>query len=226
MKKIFCISLVLSCLIIILSGCDNSSNINEPDNTIKGSGRLITQERNVSECTGINLKYSGNIYLKQDSVQSIQVEADDNIINNVVTQNQNGILLAGLTNGSYSNVTVNIYVSLKSIENLSINGAGNIVAQNPINCSHLNCTINGAGDINVAGSGNSLNSTINGAGNINAFNFTVKDCVATIKGAGNCSINVTGTLNAVITGVGNIIYDGNPVNVSSSVTGVGNITQK
>ena len=225
MKKEFYISLFLSCLLIILSGC-NSSSINEPHDTIKGSGRLITQERNVSECTGINLRYAGNIYIKQDSVQSILVEADDNIINNVVTQNTDGILYAGLTNGSYSNVTVKIYVSLKSIESLAIQGAGNITTQNQIISNHLDCIINGAGDIYLSGSSNTLNCIINGAGNINAFNFETVSCSAKIIGTGNCYVHAKESLDALITGVGNIIYAGNPENVSSSVTGVGNITSR
>ncbi|MEJ2614358.1 MAG: DUF2807 domain-containing protein [Ignavibacteriaceae bacterium] len=226
MKKAFYISLLFSCLLIILSGCNNSSSINEPDNTIKGSGRLITQERNVSECTGINLRYAGNVYIKQDSVQSIMVEADDNIINNVVTQSVDGILSAGLTNGSYSNVTVKIYVSLKSIESLTIQGAGNITTQNQIISNSLECIINGAGDIYLVGSGNSLYCIINGAGNINAFDFEAGSCRVKIVGTGNCYVHAKESLAALITGVGNIIYAGDPANVSSSVTGVGNITSR
>ena len=225
MKKAFYISVFISCLLIIHSGC-NSSSINEPDDTIKGSGRLITQVRNISECTGINLRYAGNIYIKQDSVQSILVEADDNIINNVVTQNKDGILTAGLTNGSYSNVTVKIYVSLKSIKSLSIQGAGNITTQNQIISSHMDCIINGAGDIYLVGSSNSLNCIINGAGNINAFDYKTLSCSAKIIGTGNCYVYAKESLDALITGVGNIIYAGEPGNVSSSVIGVGNITSR
>ncbi len=224
MKTILLLS--FSCLLIILSGCNNSDNLNEPDDTKIGSGRLITQERNVSECTGINLLYAGNIYIKQDSVQSILVEADDNIINNVITQSNDGILFAGLTNGSYSNITVNIYISLKSIERLIIQGAGNIVIQNPINSNNLECLIKGAGDINLLGTGNSLTCTINGAGNINAFDFEANDCRVNIIGTGNCLVHAEEYLYASITGVGNVIYEGKPGTVVSSVTGAGYINSR
>ncbi len=223
MKKSFCISLIFLVFLVLFSACNNSDNINGSGNTIKGSGKLITQERNLSECNGINLRYAGNIYLKQDSIQSVKVEADDNIIDNVITQNQGSILIAGLQNGSYSDVTVRIYISLISIENLTIDGAGNIEIQNDINCDNLSCIINGAGDINLSGKGDLLSCIIKGAGNINAFNFEVRTCQAKIKGTGNCSVYAARTLNAEITGVGNIVYDGNPV-VVSSITGIGNIT--
>lgn len=223
MRKALYISLFFSGLLIILAGCNNSSSINEPD-TITGSGRLVTQERKVDECTGINLRYAGNVYIKQDSVQSILVEADDNIINNVVTQGTDGILSVGLTNGNYSNVTVKIHISLKSIENLTIQGAGNITIQNQLISSRLDCIINGAGDIYLVGSSNSLNCIINGAGNINAFDFVAGSCRVKIIGTGNCYVHAKESLDALITGVGNIIYAGDPGTVSSSVTGVGNIS--
>ena len=223
MRKALYISLFFSGLLIILAGCNNSSSINEPD-TITGSGRLVIQERKVDECTGINLRYAGNVYIKQDSVQSILVEADDNIINNVVTQGTDGILSVGLTNGNYSNVTVKIHISLKSIENLTIQGAGNITIQNQLISSRLDCIINGAGDIYLVGSSNSLNCIINGAGNINAFDFVAGSCRVKIIGTGNCYVHAKESLDALITGVGNIIYAGDPGTVSSSVTGVGNIS--
>lgn len=226
MGKALYISLFFSSLLIILAGCNNSSSINEPDDTITGSGRLVTQERKVDECTGINLRYAGNVYIKQDSIQSILVEADDNIINNVVTQSVDGILSAGLTNGSYSNVTVKIYVSLKSIKSLTIQGAGNITTQNQLISSRLDCKINGAGDIYLVGSSNSLNCIINGAGNINAFDFVAGSCRVKIIGTGNCYVHAKESLDALITGVGNIIYAGDPGTVSSSVTGVGNISSR
>ncbi len=226
MKKIFYAVIVFSYILTILPGCNQSNNVNEPDQTIHGSGRLVMQERNITECTAINLRNSGNIYLNQDSVQTIKIEADDNIIDKVVTQYQDGTLITGLQKGSYSDVTVKIYISLNTIENLSIDGAGNIVVQNPINCSQLGCIINGAGDIVLLGDCNSFNCSINGAGNINAFAFEAKNCKAIIKGTGNCSIYVTESLEAVISGAGNIIYEGNPGIVNSSVTGIGNISRR
>jgi hypothetical protein len=68
--------------------------------------------------------------------------------------------------------------------------------------------------------------TINGAGNIDAFNFIVLKCTALINGVGNCEINVLKELIASITGTGNIIFDGNPQTVSSSITGMGKIAKK
>jgi len=223
-KRMFISSFMLCAVLALICGCDDHSHhINEPH---YGSGRIVTQVRNVSDCTGINLKYAGAVYLTQDNEQSITVEADDNIIDQVITRNENGVLSVGLQDGSYSDVKVKIYVSLKSIESISINGAGNITVQNQIASNNVACSINGAGDISLKGSGSNLDCRINGAGNINAFDFQSKNCTAKINGTGNCTVNVSEYLDAAISGVGNITYDGNPKLVKSSISGIGKISRK
>jgi hypothetical protein len=215
--------MILGLLALIVAGCSEKNQINDPH---YGSGRIATQVRNVSECNSVNIRYAGNVYLTQDNTQTVRVEADDNIIDDVITQGENGVLSVGLQSGSYKDVTVRIYMSLKTIEGISINGVGNITVQNKITGDQLSCTINGAGDIYLNGSYSKLNCLINGAGNINAFDLIAKSCTAGVSGTGNCSINVTESLDASIQGVGNITYDGNPGMVKSSISGIGKISHR
>ena len=207
----------------IFNACQDSS---VEHNTIVGSGNIVSEIRSISDCTGIEIISAGNVYLTQDTTQLIRIEADDNIISDVITREENGILLTGLTNKSYSNITLKIYVSLKAIQELSVTGAGNIECTKAIQVDNLYSVINGAGNINLEGTANSFECIINGAGNVNAKDFIVKNCMANVNGAGNCSVNVTGNLKAVVTGVGSIFYYGNPINVTSSVTGIGQIIRK
>ena len=212
--------------LVVFYGCNNTIDTDDDSNTIHGSGNIVTQSRTVDECSGITVKSFGNVYLTQDDNQSILIEADDNIIDEVIIRKENGVLFVGLEDGSYSNVTVKLYVSLKTIESLTINGAGNITTQNSLTCDNLSLNINGAGNITVTGSGNYLNSLINGAGNILAKDFIVEKCKADVNGAGNCTVYVTEELDAVINGAGNIYYYGNPSVVRTSISGVGRIIKK
>ena len=136
------------------------------------------------------------------------------------------MLVIGLKDGSYSNVTLKAYISLKTIRSLTINGAGNIATQNSLSCDNLYVTINGAGNIVVKGTGDYLNSLINGAGNITAKEFLVARCKAYVNGAGNCSVYTSDELDATVNGAGNIYYYGNPPVVRASITGVGQIIRK
>lgn len=207
------------------NGCFDDDSPNENSN-IKGSGRIISETRNVGECQGIFIASAGNVIVSEGSSQSIRVEADDNIIDEVITEKVNGMLKVGLKNKSYSNINVKVYVSLFKVQRLEIQGAGNIKSEEELGVDSLYLLINGAGNIEVKGSGNFLNCLINGAGNIESQQFVTKECIAVTKGVGNCTVNVTEKLNARVEGVGSIIYYGNPPDVSTSITGVGNIVKK
>ena len=220
MKKISLF--ILACL--VLFGCKESSTTG--DDTIHGSGVITTQDRTVSDCSGILVKSVGNVYLTQGNSQSIHIEADDNIIDKVLTRNENGILVAGLEDGSYSNITLKIYVTLKSVGHLSIEGAGTITANDSITCGGIESVITGAGNITLKGNADSLRCTINGAGNFYAEHFIVKRCIALVNGTGNITVNVTDALNATVIGVGTINYYGNPSLVATSITGLGQIIEK
>ncbi len=212
-------------LMALFSGCDKTSDVTN-DDTIYGSGKMATQYVNVDECSGLKIKNIGDVYLVQDTSQSIKVMADDNIMNNVITSAEDGTLLIGLKDGSYSNITFKVYVALKSICHLLIEGAGNISIDNDISCDTMVCNINGAGNITMRGSGNFFDCSINGAGNISAKDFITKKCTSLLNGAGSIIIFVTDELTATVNGAGTITYYGNPPVVHSSITGLGQIIKK
>ena len=209
-------------ILLLLAGCKNSSNINNPD-SLNGSGNIITEQRNVSECSGLQIINVGSVYLTQDTVQSIRISADDNIMDKVITREEQGILVVGLENGSYSNISLKFYVSLKSVNKLLIEGAGGIECSGPVTSGNLYCMINGAGKIQLKGEGESLNCIMNGAGSINAKDYNAKNCSAAVNGAGNCTVFVTGKLDASVNGAGRITYYGKPDELKVAVSGVGQI---
>ena len=223
--KIFSSTVFLILMFAIFFGCKKSSNIND-DDTIHGSGKIVSQTREVNECSGLTVKNIGDVYLTQDENQSIRIEADDNIIDQVISSKENNELVIGLKDGGYSNITLRAYVSLKTIENLTINGAGKITTQNSLNSDNLDLIVNGAGNVSISGNSNYIYCFINGAGNVSAKEFAVQKCKAIVNGAGNITITVTEDLDATVNGAGNIFYYGNPANVTTSITGLGQIVGK
>ncbi len=173
----------------------------------RGSGNIVSQTRTLNECSGEVLQNTGNIYLIQSDTQSEMVEGDDNIMDKNETETDGGSLAAGLKKGSYEKVTCRIYVSLKTINKMLINGSGNIITEN-IKSDELYCKINGSGNINIKGSGNLIDCYINGSGNISAQEFIAKKCKAYINGSGNITLNASEEADTEINGSGNIYYSG------------------
>ena len=211
--------------VLLLSGClDEDYVVNNEGLT--GSGNIISQTRNAGTFDGIQIVNFARIFITQDTLESLRIEADDNIVDNVITVVQDGILKVGLEDNSYNNITLNIHVSMKKIKHLESRGAGYLVTTNTISADTIVCIIRGAGTMILTGTAVYESIEIEGAGSVNNFGLAVLNCSASISGAGRIEVNVSGQLNAKISGTGTIIYDGNPLSVNRVIAGVGSIQQK
>jgi hypothetical protein len=224
-RTVTCVLIGSIVLSLFAQGCFHHRH-DRDDDSIIGSGRMVSEERTVAQCSSIRIVGSAKIFLTQDSQQRIRVEADDNIIDQVTTRYENGYLVVGLERGSYSNTTINVYVSLATIENLEITGAGDITTSHSIQCDAVRCHIEGAGNISLAGTANIQTITIDGAGNVGNFDLVSSDCTAIINGTGNCEVHVTHRFDGQINGVGKIVYEGNPSEVYKSINGLGSINPR
>ena len=72
MKKIALFSLVI---LVFASGCREIAG-----RRVRGSGNIITENRNESGFNSIDVSGAIDVYVKQDSTTSVKVEADDNIL--------------------------------------------------------------------------------------------------------------------------------------------------
>jgi hypothetical protein len=201
-------------------GC--SKNENAVDNgQIVGSGRIVTESRSCGTFTGIQVTNFAKVFITQDTVESLRIESDDNIIGSVQTTLNGAILVVGLRDGSYGHVTVNVYASMKNIKFLESIGTADFSAVNSIQTDSLICKITGTGNVTLAGKTNYEKVQITGSGNIQNSNLLSSFCTITISGTGNVQVHVTQQLDATIAGTGNITYDGNPALIHQSITGVG-----
>ena len=208
-------------MLVSYHGCNNSTHGNH---SMRGSGHIITATRSVSECDGITLRSQGNVYLTHGDDQSIRIEADDNIMGRVVAEREGGTLVVGLPEGKYSDVTLRFYVSMKHIRCVELDGAGTIETTNQFESESMDCTINGAGSIDLKGNCDKLRCTINGAGSMDLRDFKAKEARAELNGAGKCSVFATDRVYGIVNGVGVITYYGNPGQVNSHLSGIGFMT--
>jgi hypothetical protein len=218
-KVLFISGIIL--LNILYYGC--SRNTTEPDQVV-GSGRLVSQLRASNPFTGIQVTGVGKVIIKQDTVQTLVVQADDNIIDRVTTSVSNGVLIVGLQQGSYSSITININVSMQAINRLECIGTAEFLNSGQIQTDSIVCRITGAGKITLTGTATQQTVQITGAGDVHNFGLASSHCLAMISGAGNVEVNVTQQLDAIINGTGSVTYTGDPQVVNKTITGIGNIS--
>jgi hypothetical protein len=211
-------------MIFLCWGCSKNENP-VSNNQITGSGKLVSESRFVGTFEGIQVKNFAKVVIKQDTIESLVIESDDNIINDVETSLNGTILVVGLRDGSYNNVTVTVYVSMKNIKLLESTGASEFSTINSIQTDSLTCKITGAGSMTLAGKTMYEKIEITGSGSVHTSNLVSSFCSVTISGAGSVEIQVTKQLDAVIGGSGTIIYTGNPAVVHQSISGIGVVRQ-
>jgi len=83
------------------------------------------------------------------------------------------------------------------------------------------------GFVNLKGEGLTKNLKVSckGASNIDLKNLKSLNAQVNTAGAGNVIVYASNELNAVILGVGNIVYFGNPKTVIQSINGIGKINK-
>ena len=193
MKNIkFC--LIAFAVIIFITGC-------ELDNRIDGNGNITSTERIATGFNGIVLEGMGNINIHFSENFKVLVTTDSNIQDIITIETKNNLLYVDGKRGNGINPTeLVIDVYLPELENIRLNGTGNINIDN--------------------GYAPLLSLTISGAGNIEAQNYEVENVNAIISGTGNIKTWAKNNLDGSISGVGNIYYKGNPT-ISINITGVG-----
>jgi hypothetical protein len=212
--------------------------------TIHGSGKLVQNERNLGDFTGVEIASSANVYIRQGDKTSVKIEGDDNIVPDVTTDVRNGTLVISNKPGSYQHkLELKVFVTVKDLKVLTVTGSGDIKGETPFTISDLVLNIVGSSDIildlnankiesNLAGSGDIVLSgsckehetNLAGSGNINATKLKSRKSDVHISGSGNCKVDAS-ELYVAISGSGDVFYKGNPEKLQTSVTGSGDVHQ-
>ena len=212
---------------------------------VTGEGPVISETRNIVNFNGVDLRVSGDVYYKQDSVYKVEIKAQQNILDVMQTYLINNHLVISFKNNirvrSYDPVM--IIISSPSVTSLRISGSGNIYSTSAVTPAAMEMDISGSGNIkltelktnyldcNISGSGNiqvlSGNATeeklkISGSGNINLDPVVALKANTTTSGSGDIRLQATQNLNVTISGSGSVYYRGNPV-INTSISGSGKI---
>lgn len=216
-------------------------------NVITGSGNVTTETRDVSGFDAVELNGVGRLYIIQGDAESLDIEAEDNIMDELSSDVQGGTLTLGY-NDNFWNTTIIpteeiIYtLTITDLTKLTINGAGDLNIED-LAVSSLDITINGAGEveidnltadnlsiqisgtatIDIAGQVSEQTINIDGAGNYQAGDLQSDSALVSIQGLGGARVWAEEVLTIEIDGGGSVNYYGSP-QVSQQINGLGEIT--
>ncbi|HVA97708.1 MAG TPA: head GIN domain-containing protein, partial [Bacteroidia bacterium] len=110
-------------------------------------------------------------------------------------------------------------------DNLSIITSGTGDAIIDVSAKQIQANTMGTGDIKLSGNCDSLTAIVTGTGDIKSFSLLSKSVNANVIGSGDAKINVKNYIDANVSGTGDIIYKGNPIQRTVKIEGAGSIEQ-
>jgi len=238
MKKIYLSTLIVVAVIslTVLSSCRFRC--------VKGSGHQVTENRKGGDFTRIDISGGFKVVLKQDSSLTLNINADDNLMQYIRSSFSDGRLKIYNKRSICGSGEIVLTIGVKNLEEIKSSGAITLNTDGKLNTKDLhidlsggskvdmdlnaaNVTTEGSGstDLTLKGQATSHKVNLTGSGKISALDFVVGSYSIETTGASDCQINVLNDLTVNTTGAADIKYRGNPTKVNSSKTGAATLTK-
>lgn len=224
---------------IFLSSCGFDIQIGDFGSGKKGNGNIATDTRSVTDdFTRVSASEGLAVYVTQADEFSIEVEADENIIDLIATDIKNGRLRVH-AHENIGSATKNVYVTLPKItaltsssgahletkntirtNELEIDGSSGAVLEIEVVANEIEIDASQGARLNISGNADDAVVDVSSGGTINARDLQTKNCNAEASTGGHVKIQVSQNLYADAGSGGNISYSGDPsVEKKKSVSG-------
>jgi hypothetical protein len=242
MKKAIIIAAIVvavsvTCTVLVLRGW--------PEGLV-GSGNLETETYAFTDFTEVEIGSAFEFEIQQSSSYSINVTADDNIMEYVLVSQDGQTLKIGLSRVIWVGpVTLKASVTMPVLNGLDVSGASRGTVSDFSSTEDLDMTVSGAsrvtGDItagNVAfgisgastiqleGSANDIDANVSGASHFNLEDFTVHNADINFSGASSGTVNLNGRLDANVSGASTLWYMGEPTSTDINTSGASTVSKK
>src|SRR5689334_23383520 len=119
------VALAEASLLAVLTGCTFGSWDRE---VVRGSANVITEQRQVSGFTEVELTIGAKLVIEQDGVEALSIEAEDNIAPLVKSEVSGNRLTIGNRDGSIISNTrpIKLHLSVKDLTYIGNTGAGDV----------------------------------------------------------------------------------------------------
>ncbi len=213
---------------------------------ISGNGNVGSETRRVDPFTRVDCSGNFHIFLTQENVPDLRIEADKNLLPYIISDIKDG----GLVIKEKDNVNltptrpINVYLSIKNMDALGVSHACRLQSQNTLRTDALELSASGAAGMNVQlkteslkvhlsgrakmnikGTATFARYHISGSADVMANDLATDSAEAHISGSGELHMNVQERLEASISGSGKIAYKGDP-EIEKSISGAGKIIRE
>ncbi len=194
-----------------------------------GSGEVITRQVDVSPFSAIDVSGRMNMTLNQSNGHSVSIEADDNLIELIITEVKNNTLRVYLKESIGRYKSLNIEVSMENLESLTASAGARVTSETPLRGEILSLILKagavsdlrlhfdeialelgGGSSAILAGQVRKMVASSMAGSELKAFELKTKDCVITTSAGSRNEVYATNNLK-VNANTGSVVnYTGDP----------------
>lgn len=213
---------------------------------IQGNRNVVTENRKVTaEFTAIKVSQGIQVYLTQGNDVDISVEADENIIDLLVTEVEGNVLKIYFDKNVSRAKARNVYLTADKITSIKVSsgsrvkGEGVIRAKNitlkstsgsgirlELNASKVTCNVSSGADVRLTGTTEYFNGDASSGAHIDADGLISKEAKADVSSGAGISLHASEELDAHASSGGSISYEGNPTVLNRSKSSGGSISRR
>jgi len=197
---------------------------------IEGSGNVITKDINVKSFDELNASGVFNLLLSQGDKESLKIEADDNLMDLFIIENEGSTLKIKMKKNSNFNSKkqLKVYVTFKTLKSMDLGMVGGTSSDEKLKFTDLKLknqsvgsvslnmtlqTLNmenqSVGSVKLEGSAENAVVKNNSVGSINAGNFVVQKMDIENNGVGSATVNAEKELKYSDSFLGKVSNRGN-----------------
>ncbi len=212
---------------------------------IRGNGNVVSEDRTLnSEFDAIKVQQGINLYITQGSVADLNVEADENILDLLITEVKNGELKIYFDKNVYRAKERNVYLTINKISKIKASSGASVKSENTLQVSSLDLDSSSGSSIKVYVNADEISSEASSGANIDIYGETESfsanassgssidadelksiDAYAKASSGAHINVNVTGKLTANASSGGDIDFEGNPTHVNKDTSSGGSVSR-
>lgn len=187
------------------------------------------ETREVAEFRAIDVRGHVRLEVTVGRPESVALTGREDAVRRLATRVSDGTL--HIRNNSRDWLPIDgdarlvVRITVPQLDALTLRG-GNDVHVTGFDGGATRIRIEGAANIEARGRVERLEVRVAGAGHANLVQLLANDAQVSVDGVGSVFVNVRGTLDATMNGVGAIYYAGDPSQVNSAMRGLGTIARR
>ncbi|GGC68455.1 head GIN domain-containing protein [Undibacterium terreum] len=189
---------------------------------VTGNGDIVREGRQLAAADALEVNGPISVQVRMGAVNSLEVEADSNLLPLVKTEVRDGVLKLRL-DGSVSNSrALRVIYTTTSLREITVNGSGSVDAA-ALQNETLAVSVNASGSVRLEGAGNNLDLRSRGSGSIDASGYRPQRANVKMSASGAITLGQINAaqLSAEIRGSGSFKASGNVRQLTASLHGSG-----